>query len=89
MGVIDKAVAILHVLQRNGLMTLSELQVAAELPRATAHRLATALEEHGLVRRDGHVHAGRHGSVWHAKPGAARAALAPLEIRLPHAFLEM
>ena len=52
-GVIDKAVAILHGLQRNGPMTLSELQVAAELPRATAHRLATALEEHGLVRRDG------------------------------------
>jgi DNA-binding IclR family transcriptional regulator len=27
--------------------------VATGLPRATAHRLATALERHGLVRRDG------------------------------------
>ena len=32
---------------------LAELQAATGLPRATAHRLAGALERHGLVRRDG------------------------------------
>lgn len=32
--------------------SLQELQAATELPRATAHRLAVALEAHGLLRRD-------------------------------------
>lgn len=32
---------------------LTELQQATNLPRATAHRLAVALEAHQLVRRDG------------------------------------
>ena len=33
--------------------SLAALQQATGLPRATAHRLAVALERHGLVRRDG------------------------------------
>ena len=50
-GVIDKGVLILRALARAPL-DLGGLQDATELPRATAHRLAVALEQHGLVRRD-------------------------------------
>ena len=51
-GVLDKAVAVLRALERVGPAGLAELQTATGLPRATAHRLAIALEQHGLVRRD-------------------------------------
>src|SRR5262249_43636015 len=51
-GVLDKAVAVLHALAEDGPLGLADLQRATNLPRATAHRLAVALEEHGLVRRD-------------------------------------
>ena len=51
-GVVDKAVSVLRALERAGPVGLSELQAATGLPRATAHRLAVALEQHGLVRRD-------------------------------------
>ena len=50
-GVIDKGVVILRALARTPL-DLAALQDATGLPRATAHRLAVALELHGLVRRD-------------------------------------
>jgi DNA-binding IclR family transcriptional regulator len=50
-GVLDKGVVILRALAR-GPHDLGALQEATDLPRATAHRLAVALEEHGLVRRD-------------------------------------
>src|SRR5215207_2617125 len=52
-GVLDKAVGVLRALERSGPSGLAELQGATGLPRATAHRLARALEHHGLVRRDG------------------------------------
>jgi DNA-binding IclR family transcriptional regulator len=52
-GVLDKAVAVLRALERDGPSGLAELQAGTGLPRATAHRLAGALERHGLVRRDG------------------------------------
>lgn len=52
-GVLDKAVGVLRALERSGPTGLSGLQHATGLPRATAHRLAAALEQHGLVRRDG------------------------------------
>jgi DNA-binding IclR family transcriptional regulator len=53
-GVLDKSVLVLHALSAatEG-MSLAELQDATGLPRATAHRLAAALEDHGLVRRNG------------------------------------
>ena len=51
-GVLDKAVGVLRALERSGPSGLGELQAATGLPRATAHRLASALERHGLVRRD-------------------------------------
>ena len=50
-GVVDKAVGVLGALER-GPQSLAGLVAATGLTRATAHRLAVALEAHGLVRRD-------------------------------------
>ena len=50
-GVLDKTVLILRVVAE-GPRSLGALQAASGLPRATAHRLAVALEAHGLLRRD-------------------------------------
>jgi DNA-binding IclR family transcriptional regulator len=50
-GVLDKAITILGVLE-SGPMSLNELAEATLLPRATAHRLALALERHLLLDRD-------------------------------------
>ncbi|MET0663826.1 MAG: IclR family transcriptional regulator [Ilumatobacteraceae bacterium] len=50
-GVLDKAMVVLGSIE-GGPRSLGELQSATGLPRATAHRLATALEAHGLLRRD-------------------------------------
>ncbi|MBA3803361.1 MAG: IclR family transcriptional regulator [Acidimicrobiia bacterium] len=55
--VIDKAVTLIEVLRDGGGHTLGTAGAAAGLPRATTHRLLTALEAHGLVRRD---HDGRY-----------------------------
>jgi DNA-binding IclR family transcriptional regulator len=49
-GVLDKAVLVLRSLTDEP-KSLQALQAATGLPRATAHRLAVALEAHGLVRR--------------------------------------
>lgn len=50
-GVLDKAVLVLRAVAERP-CTLNGLQTATGLPRATAHRLAVALEAHGLLRRD-------------------------------------
>lgn len=50
-GVLDKAVHVLRAVADQPL-SLGGLQAATGLPRATAHRLAVALEQHGLLRRD-------------------------------------
>lgn len=50
-GVLDKSLSILNALEDNP-CGLSELTIRTGLPRATAHRLAVALEIHGLLRRD-------------------------------------
>ena len=50
-GVLDKAVTILDALEL-GSRSLTELVEVTGLSRATAHRLALALEVHGLVQRD-------------------------------------
>lgn len=52
MGVLDKAVAVLGALAA-GPATLAQVVDRTGVPRATAHRLATALEAHRLVERDG------------------------------------
>jgi DNA-binding IclR family transcriptional regulator len=49
--VLDKAVGILETLA-GGPLALAPLAAATGLPRATAHRLAAALEVHDLVSRD-------------------------------------
>ena len=50
-GVLDKAAAVLDALEA-GPATLAGLVAATGLARPTAHRLAVALEHHGLVSRD-------------------------------------
>ena len=50
-GVLDKAVSVLRAVADEP-RSLHALQIATGLPRATAHRLAVALEAHGLLRRD-------------------------------------
>ncbi len=49
-GVIDKCLLLLGLLE-DGPRSLAELVEASQLSRATAHRLAVALEGHGMVRR--------------------------------------
>jgi len=51
-GVLDKSVAILAA-AATAPATLSELVERTDIPRATAHRLAVALEVHRLLVRDG------------------------------------
>jgi DNA-binding IclR family transcriptional regulator len=48
---LDRAIAVLHACEQ-GPASLGDLAARTGLPRATAHRLAVALEEHGLLRRD-------------------------------------
>ena len=50
-GVLDKAVRILSVLEA-GPQSLADLVKATKIARPTAHRLAVALEFHRLVARD-------------------------------------
>lgn len=50
-GVLDKAMALVDVLEA-GPQPLSGLVAATGMARATVHRLARALEAHGLVARD-------------------------------------
>jgi DNA-binding IclR family transcriptional regulator len=51
-GVLDKAFTIVDALEA-GPRTLNDLVEVTGIARATAHRLAVALEAHGMVRRDG------------------------------------
>ncbi|MDP1794122.1 MAG: IclR family transcriptional regulator [Acidimicrobiales bacterium] len=50
-GVLDKSVAVIDALA-SGPLALNDLAAAAGMPRATTHRLASALEAHGFVDRD-------------------------------------
>ena len=50
-GVLDKVVVVLRAVAVSP-VSLADLQARTELPRATAHRLAAALEHYGLLRRD-------------------------------------
>jgi DNA-binding IclR family transcriptional regulator len=52
-GTIDKGMRLLDVVEADGPTTLAELVAATGLSRATTHRLAVALEDHGLLRRTG------------------------------------
>jgi DNA-binding IclR family transcriptional regulator len=75
-GVLDKAMSILRAVEHQP-CNLGELRDATGLPRATAHRLAAALEVHGLLRRDGD---GRYELGHDLVPlGQAAAARFPLD----------
>lgn len=50
-GVLDKAVAVLGAVESRP-QALADLVKATGLSRATTHRLAVALEQHGLLRRE-------------------------------------
>ncbi len=50
-GVLDKAMGVLAALE-SGPASLSQLVAGTGLSRPTAHRLAVALEHHGMVSRD-------------------------------------
>lgn len=85
-GVIDKAMLILQALA-SGPLDLHQLQTVTDLPRATAHRLAVALETHHLVRRDPHgrfclgfelIHLGRAAADAFPLAEVAAPALAAL-----------
>jgi DNA-binding IclR family transcriptional regulator len=65
-GVLDKSVSVLEAV-RGGARTLADLTAATGLTRATAHRLAVALEVHRLLRRD-------RGGRWHLGPRLAELA---------------
>jgi DNA-binding IclR family transcriptional regulator len=79
-GVIDKSVTILAAVAQ-GPRTLAELVEATELPRATAHRLAVALEVHRLLARDGEgrfVLGARLGELAAALPDPLITAAGPV-----------
>jgi DNA-binding IclR family transcriptional regulator len=65
-GVLDKAVLVLDAVH-SGADSLAGLTAHSGLSRATAHRLAVALEVHGLLVRDG-------GGRWAIGPRVARLA---------------
>jgi DNA-binding IclR family transcriptional regulator len=50
-GLLDRVVTLLHACEE-GPATLNELVIRTGLARATAHRLATAMTEHGLLAKD-------------------------------------
>jgi DNA-binding IclR family transcriptional regulator len=78
--VIDKAAAILDV-TADSPVTLGELVEATGLPRATAHRLAVALEVHRLLSRDADgrfVLGPRLGELAAALPDPVVAAAGPV-----------
>lgn len=51
-GVLDKVVAILDALEEAESASLIELVELTSIPRATLHRLAVAMEQHEMLRRD-------------------------------------
>jgi DNA-binding IclR family transcriptional regulator len=88
-GVLDKTVVVLSALEEEP-RSLAELVRATGLSRATAHRLATALEDHGLVRRDDDgrfalgprlLALGRSAATQYPLADASRAALVELRER--------
>ncbi len=81
-GVVDKSVAILEALAGRGPCSLAELVETTELSRPTVHRLARALEDHGLLGRDpaGRFRLGLRLLAWGTQ---AAAALELVELARP------
>jgi DNA-binding IclR family transcriptional regulator len=83
-GVVDKAVAILAAVAEEP-RALADLVAATALPRATAHRLAVALEVHRLLARDTEgrfVLGARVGELAAAVPDPLVAAAGPVLARV-------
>jgi DNA-binding IclR family transcriptional regulator len=83
-GVLDKSVAVLDA-AAHGPVGLGELVEATGLPRATAHRLAVALEAHRLLVRDPAgrwVPGPRLGELARSAPDPLLAAAGPVLARL-------
>jgi DNA-binding IclR family transcriptional regulator len=79
-GVVDKSVAVLAAVA-GAPRSLADLVEATALPRATAHRLAVALEVHRLLARDAEgrfVLGPRVGELSAALPDPLVAAAAPV-----------
>lgn len=51
-GVLDKAMYLLDVVEYSQPVTFAQLVSKTDFPKTTAHRLVLALETHGFVRRD-------------------------------------
>lgn len=73
--VIDRAVAIVRS-ALDGPRSLAQLCEATDLPRATVHRLATALEVHEILTRD-------HDGHWQLGDALARASATTLDAARP------
>jgi DNA-binding IclR family transcriptional regulator len=83
-GVLDKSVAVLDA-AAHAPVGLAELVDATGLPRATAHRLAVALEAHRLLVRDGAgrwVPGPRLGELARSAPDPLLSAAGPVLARL-------
>jgi DNA-binding IclR family transcriptional regulator len=76
---VDRAVGVLDAIARSAPCTLADLVRETGLARPTAHRLAVALETHGLVARDGdgRFRLGARLVGWGAAAGAALALVEP------------
>jgi DNA-binding IclR family transcriptional regulator len=85
---LDRTVFVLDAVAASGPLTLAELAAATGLPRPTAHRLAVALEAHGVLARtpDGRFRVGGRVAGWSARAAAELAAAArPVLARLSDA----
>jgi DNA-binding IclR family transcriptional regulator len=76
--VLDRAVLLCDTVALQGPCSLAELQRETGLPRPTAHRLAVALERHGVLARDGDGRfvLGRRLVAWGAVAGHGLADVA-------------
>ena len=79
MQTLDRSIAILDAIAHDGPCNLADLVRGTGLARPTAHRLAVALERHGLVVRDrrGRFRLGARLVGWGAGRGAALALVEP------------
>ncbi|HLG00088.1 MAG TPA: IclR family transcriptional regulator [Acidimicrobiia bacterium] len=76
-GVLDKSMMIVDAVHHGGALSLAELVEDTGLPRPTAHRLAAALEDHRVLRRDadGRYRLGMRLIGWGAAAGGEAGLL--------------
>lgn len=86
MGVVDKVVSIMATLHQAP-ATLGDLVRSTQMSRPTAHRLALALEHHGLVERDhlGRFILGSRLALWSAGIDPLHRACDAVVLRLREA----